>query len=130
MDLTLGPASDAGEAAEALSAQKVSKNISEGASSSSSSSQLGALLHAHLPLGLSSPALADLRALRAGVGVAAAGERPGQPLLSRNHLEPISCGGEKQGENTNVGFAVSFNRQRRQEMIERCFVTVPDRLPR
>lgn len=77
--LTLRSGSDASEAAEALSAQKVSKNIPEGASSSA---HLRALLHSYLPLGLSASGFADLRALRAGVGVTAAGERPGQPLLS------------------------------------------------
>lgn len=79
LTLTLRSGSDASEAAEALSAQKVSKNISEGASSSA---HLGALLHSYLPLGLSTAGFADLSALSAGVSVAAAGERPGQPLLS------------------------------------------------
>lgn len=77
--LTLGSGSDAGEAAQALSAEKISKNISEGASSSA---HLGALLHPYLPLCLPAAGFADLRALGAGVGVAAAGESPGQPLLS------------------------------------------------
>ena len=77
--LTLRSGSDAGEAAQALSAQKVSKDVSEGASPSA---HLGALLHPYLPLGLPPAGFADLRALGAGVGVAAAGECPGQPLLS------------------------------------------------
>lgn len=77
--LTFRSGSDSSKAAEAFSAQKVSKNISEGASPSA---HLGALLHSDLPLGLSTPGFADLRAFSAGVCVAAAGESPGQPLLS------------------------------------------------
>lgn len=77
--LTLWSRSDAGEAAQALSAKKVSKNISEGASSST---HLGAFLYSDLPLCLPAASFADLCALCAGVGVAAAGESPGQPLLS------------------------------------------------
>lgn len=90
--LTFWSGSDTSKTAEALSAQKVSKNISEWASSSS---HLCALLHSYLPLGLASACFANLRALGAGVGVTAACECPGQPLLSRNHLEPVSYIEEK-----------------------------------
>lgn len=97
--LTLRSGSDPSKAAETLSAQEVSKHISEGAPSSP---HLGALLHSYLPLGLPTAGFADLCALGAGVGVAATGERPGQPLLSRNHLEPVSYSEERAGGNTNV----------------------------
>lgn len=76
--LTFRSGCDASEAAEALSAQEISKHISEGASSTA---HLGALLHSDLPLGLSTAGFADFCALSPGVSVAAAGERPGQPLL-------------------------------------------------
>lgn len=72
------------EAAQTLSSQKVSEHVPEGLSS-----HLGALLHAHFPLGLPSSRLADLRPLGAGVGVTAASERPSQTLLSRDHVEPV-----------------------------------------
>lgn len=97
--LTLRPGGDPSKAAETLSSQEVSKHISEGAPSSP---HLGALLHSYLPLGLPTAGFADLCALGAGVGVAAAGERPRQPLLSRNHLEPVSYSEERASGNTNV----------------------------
>lgn len=85
--VTFRPGGDAGEAAEALASQEVPEHIPEGASAAP---HLGALLHPHLPLGLAAAGLADFCALGAGVRVATAGERPGQPLLGRNHLEPVS----------------------------------------
>lgn len=66
--------------------QKISKHVLEGIPS-----DLRALLHPYLSLGLSGSSFADLGALGSGVGVAAAGEGPSQPFLSRDHLKPVSC---------------------------------------
>lgn len=52
----------------------------------------GRFLHVHLARGLAAARLADLRALRARVRVAAARERARQPLLRRHHLEPVPWG--------------------------------------
>lgn len=72
------------ESAQTLSSQEVSEHVSEGLSSN-----LSALLHPDLPLRLSGSSLTDLRPLGPSVGVTAASERPGQTLLSRNHVKPV-----------------------------------------
>lgn len=66
----------------------------------------GRFLHVHLARGLPAARLADLRALRARVGVAAARERARQPLLRRHHLEPVPWGaphGDTEGRCGHVG---------------------------
>lgn len=50
---------------------------------------LRGLLHPHLTLGFTATGLADLRPLGARVCVAAARKGARQPLLGRDHLEPI-----------------------------------------
>ena len=85
--LTLLLPGDAAKRAQALPAQEVPEDGGEGVSAN-----LGGLLHPHLALGLPAPRLADLRALCAGVCVAAAGEGACQALLGGHHLEPVPCG--------------------------------------
>lgn len=92
-------AEPAAEELRTFSPQEVSEDISEGFSS-----HLRALFHPHLPRGLPPMGLADLSTLSSGVGVAAVREGSGQTLLSRHHVEPVSCNspGGSQGQGTRA----------------------------
>lgn len=72
------------EGSQTLPAQKSTEYVPEGVAP-----HLGALFHPHFPLGLACTGLADLSALCARVGVAAAGEGAGESLLGRHHLKPV-----------------------------------------
>ncbi len=74
----------AAEGSPALPAQESTENVPKGVAP-----HLGALFHPHFPFGLARAGLADLGAFCSRVGVAAASEGTGEPLLGRHHLKPV-----------------------------------------